>query len=111
MRIDQAQFVLDQMANTTPCIFAGDTNLRKTEWSGLNHTNVEDAWVSMDSPKAHKVTWQQAKYKKRYDRVWTQGLEISNFETFGKQSVASIDERPSDHYAVRVEFNLLAKKP
>lgn len=111
MRVDQAQVVLDEMAKNASCIFAGDTNLRKSEWSVLNHASVKDAWVSMDSPKAHKVTWQQEKCKTRYDRIWTKNLEVSNFETFGKQAVAIIDERPSDHLAMRVEFSLREQKP
>lgn len=110
MRIDQAQFVLDEMSKNASCIFAGDTNLRKSEWSGLNHASVKDAWVSMDSPKAHQVTWQQEKHMSRFDRVWTQGLKVNNFETFGKQHVAMIDERPSDHFAVRVDFSLIEQK-
>ena len=49
-------------------------------------------------------------YKARYDRVWHQGLanknNIKSFETFGKEKVAGIDQRSSDHLALRVIFDL-----
>lgn len=106
MRIDQAQSVLNKMAKNGPCIFAGDTNLRKSEWLGLNHAEVKDAWLSVNSPKEHRTTWQRDKYKARYDRIWTQNVNIKHFETFGKGQVALINERASDHYGLRVEFEI-----
>jgi len=109
MRIEQAQFVLQKMANHSPCIFAGDTNLRKSEWLALDQSNVKDAWVSADSPKAHRTTWQQGKYKSRYSRVWLQDLDVKSFQTIGKKSVALINERASDHFGMRVEFDILNK--
>ncbi|MEE9326680.1 MAG: endonuclease/exonuclease/phosphatase family protein [Cocleimonas sp.] len=106
MRVDQAQSVLDKMAKNNPCIFAGDTNLRKSEWLSLKHAEVKDAWISVNSPKEHRTTWQQEKYKSRYDRVWTQNINIKSFKTIGKGQVALINERASDHYGVRVEFDI-----
>lgn len=105
MRIDQAQFILEKMAQQSPCIFAGDTNLRKAEWLGLDHAEVKDAWISANSPKSHRTSWQQKNYKARYDRVWTQGIKVESFTTFGKEPVVGIDERVSDHFAIRVGFS------
>ena len=105
MRIDQAQYVLEEMAKHPQCVFAGDTNLRDEEWLGLDHGAIKDAWESVGSPKAQRFSWQQGKYKTRYGRIWTHNLDVSNFEVFGKENVEVINERPSDHYTMRVEFD------
>ena len=107
IRLEQAQFILDEMQKLESCIFAGDTNLRKEEWESLEHGNIQDAWNSSDSPEAHRITWQDQNRKSRFDRVWTHQLNTLNFETFGKENVATINERPSDHFGLRVEFSLL----
>jgi len=105
MRIDQAETILkDINLQDKPCIFAGDTNLRKSEWKTLKPENVGDAWESAGSPKKHKVTWKRDQYKARFDRVWHHNLQIKSFETFGFEKVAGIGETPSDHFALRVEF-------
>ncbi len=111
MRVDQATQILEKMnKHQGAIIFAGDTNLRKSEWQSLEtlSNDVKDAWEAAGSPKKHKTTWQMNQYKARYDRVWSKGLEnnntINNFETFGKEKVASINERSSDHLGIRVEF-------
>jgi len=104
MRIDQAKEILALMPQHSPCIFAGDTNLRKEEWLNLEHGDVIDVWETVGSPKNHKVTWKNEAYKARYDRAWTQDLKIENFETFGNNKVAAINESSSDHSAMRVIF-------
>ncbi len=105
-RIDQAQFVIDKMSELGPCVFAGDTNLRKAEWEGLNHANVIDAWTNAGSPKPHRMTWQQEQYRSRFDRVWAHQVGVKSFETFGKGKVPTLDVRPSDHYGLRVELDV-----
>ncbi len=105
-RIDQAQYVLDKMSALGPCVFAGDTNLRKAEWEGLNNANIVDAWISAGSEKTDRITWQQAQKKSRFDRVWTHQIGVKNFETFGKDKVPTLDVRPSDHYGLRVELDV-----
>lgn len=108
MRIDQAKSILEIMNQcSTPCVFAGDTNLRKAEWESLNPDKVTDAWQSAGSPKKHRMTWERHPYKSRYDRVWMQGLTIKSFETFGTKQISAIKERPSDHRGIRVEFDHL----
>ncbi|MEH6457985.1 MAG: endonuclease/exonuclease/phosphatase family protein [Cocleimonas sp.] len=107
MRIDQAQFILNEMQKYDHCIFAGDTNLRTEEWDNLEYGNIKDAWNSVDSPEKHRTTWQYENRKSRFDRVWTHQLDILNFETFGKGNIVSTNERPSDHLGLRVEFNQL----
>ena len=107
MRIDQAKEILSltsEMPKHIPCIFAGDTNLRKKEWLGLEKGHVLDAWEALGSAKAHKTTWQKGKYKARYDRIWTQGIQLESFETFGGNDVMGINEPSSDHWDVRVAF-------
>lgn len=106
-RKDQAAWVLEQMNTSEACIFGGDTNLRKSEWDSLNSEKINDAWESAGSPKVHHATWEQHPYKGRYDRVWTQGLNIKKFETLGTKHVQGIDERPSDHRGVKVVFDHL----
>ncbi len=108
MRIDQAKSILEKMNQCeSPCIFGGDTNLRKAEWETLKPDTVSDAWQNSGSPKKHRMTWEQHPYKGRYDRVWTQGLNIKSFETFGTKHVNGIQQRPSDHRGIRVEFVLI----
>lgn len=107
MRIDQATSILEQMNNNgRASIFGGDTNLRKSEWRSLNPEKVNDAWVSANSPKKHKTTWKMKPYKSRYDRIWHHGVTIKNFETFGTDKIIGINQRPSDHLGIRVEFTL-----
>ena len=108
MRIDQAKTILEMMNNHQGAIiFAGDTNLRDSEWGNLSaeETNdVNDAWITAGSIKKYKTTWQMKKYKVRYDRVWSKNLKLKTFETFGKEKVAGIDQTASDHLGIRVTF-------
>jgi len=107
MRVDQATGILQQMNQQQGAIiFAGDTNLRKSEWQDLEPKNIKDAWEATGSVKKHKTTWQMNQYKSRYDRIWHKGLAIKSFETFGKEKVAGINQRPSDHLGLRVIFDL-----
>ncbi len=114
MRVDQAKQILDIMNNHQDAIiFAGDTNLRKSEWQNLEPEvvkSVKDAWETTGSAKKHKRTWQMNQYKARYDRVWQQVLgnenSIKSFTTFGKEKVAGINERSSDHLGLQIEFDL-----
>ncbi len=108
MRVDQAEEILELMnKHQGACIFAGDTNLRTSEWEKLNPKNVEDAWENAGSPKQHKTTWSMKQYKSRYDRIWTKDLALKKFETFGKEKVMGIDQRSSDHLGVRAIFDVL----
>ena len=86
-------------------IFAGDTNLRNSEWENLEPENVSDAWETAGSQIKHKVTRQNTPYKARYDRAWHKGLKIQSVETFGREKVAGIDQTPSDHFGLRVIFD------
>ncbi len=103
-RIDQGQFIIDLMEKSGPCIFAGDTNLRKAEWKSINQGYVNDAWEYVGSVKKQFTTWKMNNYKARYDRVWVHDLPVKSFEVFGKEYIKQINARPSDHYGVRVEF-------
>ena len=105
MRIDQAKEILEMMPEHSPCIFAGDTNLRQKEWLSLEAKKVIDAWENIGSPQIHKTTWKSQNYKARYDRVWVQSLKIESFETFGGNNVAGINEPSSDHNGIRVVFH------
>lgn len=105
MRLEQAEFILDKMNQSNyPIIFAGDTNLRKSEWESLTPDKVNDAWESVGSPKIHRFTWQREAYKARYDRIWTNKIKINTFEVFGANKVPSIKEPSSDHRAIRLNF-------
>ena len=107
MRLAQAKLILDKMnLSDTPCIFAGDTNLRQSEWESLEPLKVTDAWESTGSHKKHKTTWQREKYKARYDRVWANSLKVTEFTTFGHNKIPSIKEPSSDHRAIRLSFDI-----
>ncbi len=103
-RIDQAQSIIKQMSELGPCVFAGDTNLRKEEWERLEHANIIDAWCEAGEPKHHRITWRQAQRNSRFDRVWLHQVGVKSFETFGKEKIPTLDVSPSDHYGVRVEL-------
>ena len=105
MRVEQAKFILEEMQKSGPCIFAGDTNLRKAEWESIEQGDIQDAWLSVGSTESHRITWQYENHKSRFDRIWTNQLNVLNFETFGKENIATINERPSDHLGLRIEFN------
>lgn len=104
MRVEQAKYILEEMQKAGPCIFAGDTNLRKAEWEKLVHGEVKDAWIESGSPEMHRMTWYYEQHKSRFDRAWLHQLELQSFETFGKEDIATINARPSDHLGLRVEF-------
>lgn len=103
-RVDQGQFIIDLMQESGPCIFAGDTNLRKAEWEMINQGYVNDAWEYTGSVKKQRITWKQDNYRARYDRVWVHDVPVKSFEVFGKDYIKTINSRPSDHYAVRASF-------
>ena len=106
MRIDQANSIITQMENcNTPCLFAGDTNLRKREWQSLKKHSISDAWEAAGSPKQHKTTWQNKPHKARYDRAWAHKLAINSFHTIGTKRVKGLQMRPSDHRGIRIEFS------
>ena len=105
MRIDQAKQIFNKMRSYDGAsIFAGDTNLRKTEWETVRTDDISDAWLTVGAPKKHKITWQRDNYKSRYDRAWTRNIHIKSFSTFGQNKDKNINQTPSDHYAIRVEF-------
>ncbi len=107
MRIEQATHIIDTMNHfDSPCIFAGDTNLRQSEWESLKTNSVIDAWESTGSLKKHKNTWQREKYKARYDRVWTKDINTSTFSVFGGNKIPTVKEASSDHRAIRLTFEL-----
>jgi len=105
MRIDQAKSILEQMnSQQGAVIFAGDTNLRKTEWESLNPKKTNDAWEITGANKKHQTTWQHKTYKARYDRIWYNNLTIKKFETFGKNKITEINQIASDHFGLRLTF-------
>jgi len=105
MRIDQAKSILKLMnKHQGAIIFAGDTNLRNSEWESLKANNISDAWEATGANKRHQTTWQSPPYKARYDRIWHKDLTIKKFETFGKNKVSEIDQTASDHFGLRVIF-------
>ena len=107
MRIDQSEVILRQMNESKiPCIFAGDTNLRKKEWQSLAANKVKDAWEIIGSPKNYKSTWFSDNRKARYDRVWTSQIDVKKFALFGGNKIPSIKEPSSDHHAIRVDFEI-----
>ena len=106
MRLEQAKFILEEMQKSGPCIFAGDTNLRDSEWESFKTDDIQDAWISVGSTEANRVTWHYENSKSRFDRAWARRLKIQKFETFGKEIISMINERPSDHLGLRVEFDI-----
>ena len=104
LRVDQGQFIVDLMQKSGPCIFAGDTNLRKAEWEAIDRGDVYDAWERAGSIKKHQTTWAMGNSRARYDRAWLHALTVKSFEVFAQARIEAINERASDHYAIRVEF-------
>lgn len=95
-----------QMNRRSPSLFAGDVNLRDTEWEGRDgRVELEDAWENTGANAAHRWTWQDLPRRARFDRVWsTRGLHASQFETFGWEPQAF--GLASDHAAIRVSLRI-----
>ena len=105
MRLNQAKYILEIMnKHQGAIIFAGDTNLRESEWESLEPNNVSDAWQTNGANKKYKTTWQNPPCKARYDRVWSKGITLKTFETFGKEKIKEINQTASDHLGIRITF-------
>lgn len=104
-RLDQARQIDAWMrAADGPAIFAGDTNLRASEWRALARgVGFRDAFEVLGSPADARVTWrpEDAEVGFRFDRVWLAGpVEARELK---------VRERPtvSDHAAVEATLTIM----
>lgn len=103
-RLSQAREVDEWLAESTPAVFAGDTNLRQGEWSALRRGfQARDAFHLAGEPRASAATWwpEAGPPGYRFDRVWlTEGWRLDAFKTRKAG-------RASDHAGVEVSISLL----
>jgi endonuclease/exonuclease/phosphatase (EEP) superfamily protein YafD len=103
-RLAQARQVMAMMGRRA--IFAGDTNMRASEWDALRHTTmVIDAWEAIGEPAALRRTWRSGQKGARFDRVWIgDALATRAVQGVGIDDLHSIGAPPSDHIGLLVTF-------
>ena len=89
-------------------VFAGDANLRKTEWLAVKgEQNLVDVWESLGEPGSTRVTWQRDEYRARFDRVFVSGgITANSMTALGTAIVPGIGTTISDHIGLRVELSI-----
>ena len=87
-------------------VFAGDTNLRNTEWEAVAEwPEVTDAWEELGRPADLRDTWQMPGRRARFDRVWLGGaMKVVSMEAVGQVSGGRVP--PSDHIGLLVEIEI-----
>ncbi len=108
LRMDQARHVLDRLrAYDGPAVFAGDTNVRVAEATGLDVPG--DAWEACGRDPRERWTRvsRRTGAKARYDRIWGRGCVFTDFRCVGRRPVTPSGHPPSDHFGVvaRVRFD------
>lgn len=83
-------------------IFAGDTNLRDSEWEQIetagSHQQVSDAWESLGCPANLKWTWRMHARSARFDRIWVGAdLQATAMTCVGDAPIPGLADGPSDH--------------
>jgi hypothetical protein len=103
-RLAQAREIAAWMrAADGPAIFAGDTNLRDTEWESLEGAlGVRDAFLELGAPASARVTWrpEHGGGGFRFDRVWLAGRVTPRSIALRRSP------RDSDHAGVEVALSL-----
>jgi endonuclease/exonuclease/phosphatase (EEP) superfamily protein YafD len=90
-------------------LFAGDTNLRTTEWEFAKErlTHVTDAWEQLGSAPELRRTWRTGARGARFDRVWLGPLCTAvSMTAIGTQSLPGLGTPPSDHVGLLTEFTI-----
>ena len=102
VRIGESRQTIAEMDNHS--VFAGDTNLRNTEWESVAEwPTVADAWEDLGRPADTRDTWQMFDRRARFDRVWLgRGLNVVSMEAVGRVSGGRMP--PSDHVGLLVEI-------
>ncbi len=102
-RLDQCREVDALMEAEGRAVFAGDTNLRDSEWAAVeNEMHVRDAFVEAGSKREARYTWRPEESSRgfRFDRIWLTGaLEVRDFRLRSSP-------RASDHEGVEALFAL-----
>ncbi len=100
-RIAQCLDIDRWMRGEERAVFAGDTNLRESEWEIVrDEVSMRDAFVEAGSPPSARVTWRPEDDARgfRFDRIWFAGaLGVRDFR---RRSCA----RASDHDGVEALF-------
>ncbi|UJR83243.1 endonuclease/exonuclease/phosphatase family protein [Sandaracinus amylolyticus] len=104
-RLAQAREIATWMRDAPEgAIFAGDTNLRESEWDVVaSELGVRDVFLELGAPKSARVTWRPENDRRagfRFDRVWTAGA--IDARSMRLRSVP----RASDHAGVEVSLGV-----
>lgn len=120
VRVSAGRQVLAAMDGRS--IFAGDTNMRDSEWGQIeaagDHNRVSDAWDTVGRPHNLKRTWRMHGRSARFDRIWL-GADVhaTAMTCIGDMPVpgltdgragltdglAGLTDGPSDHIGLIVE--------
>lgn len=117
--------MMEDLEETAPVIFAGDTNLRDYEISQLGGLpeGIQDAWEVLGKPENSAFTWSNERFdiceyepktRTRFDRIFFKGNESKsivpkNMVPLGVKKLPS-GLYPSDHIGLYVSF-LINKVP
>ncbi len=103
-RLAQARQVMGTMGRRS--VFAGDTNMRASEWDALKETTmVIDAWEAIGEPAALRRTWRSGQKGARFDRVWLgDALVTRGLQAVGTEELHESGTLPSDHIGLLVTF-------
>jgi endonuclease/exonuclease/phosphatase family metal-dependent hydrolase len=88
-------------------VFAGDANLRKSEWADIrDRLAMRDAFEVLGEPPECKVTWRRDEYKARFDRVFiTSVINPTSMHTYGIDPLLNSKVLISDHLGLLVELD------
>jgi exonuclease III len=103
-RLAQARQVMGTMGRRS--IFAGDTNMRASEWDTLKETTmVIDAWEAIGEPATLRRTWRSGQKGARFDRIWVgDALATRALQAVGADELHESGTLPSDHIGLLVTF-------
>jgi endonuclease/exonuclease/phosphatase family metal-dependent hydrolase len=102
-RLAQCREIDRWMREGELAVFAGDTNLRESEWAAVKgEVAMRDAFVEAGSPPAARITWRPEDDARgfRFDRIWLAGaIAVKDFRLRSCP-------RASDHEGVEARLAL-----
>jgi endonuclease/exonuclease/phosphatase family metal-dependent hydrolase len=107
IRLVQAHQVATAMTHRS--VFAGDTNLRTSEWDFAKDRlgQLTDAWEQVGSPPELRRTWTMADRGARFDRVWLgPGCVAKEMSSVGTQVLPGLGTAPSDHIGLLTDIDI-----
>lgn len=123
-RFSQFKNVVEAAGGSRPLVVAGDTNMRNAEELLVERLGFEDAFVSLNFPRACKYTldWERNKFYNdfppitcRYDRILcrqqdTPTVKPADMRLYGDVELEAPGHYVSDHFALWVKYELNSRQ-